>query len=477
MTGPNLPIRQHSKLMLSAFLILLFLLPVAAQEGVASKPSTPSGQEAKPEQKLTKTQAEELFRSVDEILNFVSKDTGLPIKHPVKRQLATRDFVEQFLKKRMEEDKDQQRLERAEATFKKLRLLPQQFELRSFLIALLKEQVAGFYDPKSKTVYLLDWVDADSQKPVLAHELTHALQDQNFDMEKWLGIGKKPKSIQEEIEMEEERGAKQAVLEGQGMIALLDYTMAPQDMRVTDAPQIIEALRAGMTLENPSSPTFNTAPMFLKEVIVFPYSEGLEFELKVLQKRGTEGAFSGVLKTPPVSSRQILQPETYLVGEQIPYMKVADFDPVFGKSWKRWDYGTMGQYDIQLTLKQWLGFEQAYKVSPGWRGGYYFSYWKSNGKKAPADDRIDTKDLGLVYVSRWDTPGRAVDFALTYGRAVGKRYVNAQVTKSIGNDNRIEWATEEGPVVIRVKGTDVVVTEGLDKALSDKVSASAFAAK
>jgi hypothetical protein len=232
-----------------------------------------------------------------------------------------------------------------------------------------------------------------------------------------------------------------------------------------------------MTLENPSSPTFNTAPMFLREVIVFPYSEGLEFELKVLQKRATEGAFAGVLKSPPVSSRQILQPETYLAGEQIPVLKVVDFEPIFGKDWERWDYGTMGQYDIQLTLKQWLGFEQADKVSPGWRGGYYFSYWKSNGKKPPADDRIDTRDLGLVYVSRWDTQGRAVDFALTYGRAVGKRYANAQVTKSIGTDNRIEWATEEGPVVIRVKGTDVVVTEGLDKALSDKVSASAFAAK
>jgi hypothetical protein len=53
-------------------------------------------------------------------------------------------------------------------------------------VAMLREQVAGYYDVKTKTVNLLNWLDVEQQKPVLAHELTHALQDQSFGIEKWV---------------------------------------------------------------------------------------------------------------------------------------------------------------------------------------------------------------------------------------------------------------------------------------------------
>lgn len=468
---------------LAAVLITLGLvLPGVAQQ-TAPAQSNPAPQQqpvvqepaAEQEHKLTKVEADELFKSIDQILAFVSKDTGLPIKHVVKRQLATREFVVQFLEKKMKEDEDQLRLERSEASLKKLRLLPQDFNLRPFMLELLKEQVAGFYDPKSKTVYLLDWVEAEAQKPVMAHELTHALQDQNFDMDKWMKGGGKPKNIQEEMEQEERRGARQAVLEGQGMIALLDYMMAPQNMRVTDAPQLVEAMRVGMTAQTPSSPSFSAAPLFLREAMIFPYSEGMDFVLKVMLKRGTEGAFVGVLQDPPKTSRNIIEPETYLTHESIPPMHVADFGPALGKSWKRWDYGTMGEYDIELMLKQWLNTQIADEFAPSWRGGYYFSYWRSDGKKEPENGRIPTNSIGLIYVSRWASPAKAVDFALAYGRAVGKRYVNAEVTKSLGKDNRIEWSTEEGPVIISIKGTDVFVSESFDPETANRLRDLAFA--
>ena len=86
----------------------------------------------------------------------------------------------------MKDDKDAKRLERSSVVLKKFGLLPRDFELGPFLVAMLKEQVAGYYDPKKKTVNILNWVDAEQQKPVLAHELTHALQDQSFGMEKWM---------------------------------------------------------------------------------------------------------------------------------------------------------------------------------------------------------------------------------------------------------------------------------------------------
>ena len=84
-----------------------------------------------------------------------------------------------------------------ELVLKKFGLLPRDFDLGKFLVVLLKEQVAGYYDPKTKTVNLLDWLGADQQKPVLAHELTHALQDQSFNLDKYMKAGATPTLRQE----------------------------------------------------------------------------------------------------------------------------------------------------------------------------------------------------------------------------------------------------------------------------------------
>lgn len=441
----------------------------AQEKPTPSQTVQPPAQAPVPEHHLSQAEAEKLFKSVDEILAFVSKDTGLPIKHPVKRKLVTREEVGRFLEQRMKEDKDAAKLERAESTLKKLRLLPKDFELRTFMMALLKEQVAGYYDPKTKTVNLLDWVAAEEQKPVMAHELTHALQDQNFGMEKWMDAGDKPKNIQEEIEQDERRGAREAVIEGQGMIVLLDYMMAPQNMRVTDAPQLVEAMRSGMNVgEVPDSPVFSKAPLFLRDSMLFPYSSGMDFILQVELKRGTEGGFVGLLRNPPTTTRNILEPQTYLSKEVIPNLKVPDLDKVLGKSWQRWDYGYMGEYDVQLMFKQWLNAKTADAISPSWRSGYYLSWKKPDAKTGPGD-RLDPADMAMVYVSRWDSPQAAHLFAEDYGKALEKRYDKVSVTKALGDGNRGEWSTEEGPVVIEVKDDLVFVSESFEPAMADKL--------
>src|SRR5205807_5502861 len=115
-----------------------------------AKPSPP-----KEEVKITPREAEELFHSVDEILAFDSKQTGLPIKKEVRRKLTSREEVVSYLTKHMN-DEDTQRLRRSELVLKKFGLLPRDVDLEKLLVALLREQVAGYYDPKTKTVNLLD---------------------------------------------------------------------------------------------------------------------------------------------------------------------------------------------------------------------------------------------------------------------------------------------------------------------------------
>ena len=150
----------------------------------------PKEEPPKEEVKITPRQAEELFHSVDEILEFDSKQTGLPIKKEVKRKLTSRDEVVSYLTKHVN-DEDTKRLRRSELVLKKFGLLPRDFNLETFLVALLREEVAGYYDPKTKTVNLLEWVPIEEQEPVMAHELTHALQDQSIGLQKWMKKGEK----------------------------------------------------------------------------------------------------------------------------------------------------------------------------------------------------------------------------------------------------------------------------------------------
>ena len=160
----------------------------------------------------------------------------------MKRKLLTRDEVNKYLREKFDEDEGAKRLARSEIVLKKFGLLDRDFQLQPFMISLLTEQVAGFYDNKTKTVNLLDWIEPDEQKPVLAHELTHALQDQRVDLTKWSEVGAEDiaKNVEEDnrhIQTDEADTARDAVAEGQAMVVFLDYGMRPTGKTLEDAPE------------------------------------------------------------------------------------------------------------------------------------------------------------------------------------------------------------------------------------------------
>jgi hypothetical protein len=451
--------------------------PSKAQEPKADQEEQPPKPGASPqqEQTISPKQAKELFKSVDEILKFASDDTGFPIEHEVKRKLIGRNEVESFLLKNMRDDKDAQRLERSAVVLKKFGLIPQNFDLPHFLVAMLKEQVAGYYDPKTKTVNLLNWLEVEQQKPVLAHELTHALQDQSFGLEKWMKVAegsnhKDPKP--EDIKNDEELTARQAIVEGQAMAVLLDYTLAPTGQSLLDSPQIREALKQGMLVGTADSPTFRDAPIFLKETLTFPYRYGLDFTAALLASGGKQLAYSGVFKKPPTTSREIMEPETYIEGEKIEPLKMIDFAKDF-KDYDWFDFGAMGEFDVAVLVEQYAGGDEAKVLYPEWRGGYYFAGRPKGDKSAP---------LGVLYVSRWSSPGSAAEFAAVYAKSFAQRYKHA---KALGHDGKVAedappvdswrtlrgrhaWLTEDGPVVIDVRGDTILISESLDDASTQR---------
>src|SRR5713226_7067488 len=434
------------------------------------------------EQKISPEEAGELFRSVDEILQFASKDTALPIKHEVKRKLTSRDQVEAYVEKHMSEDEDAKRLRRSELVLKKFGLLPRDFDLGKFLVALLREQVAGYYDPKTKTVNLLDWVDIEQQKPVLAHELTHALQDQSFGLEKWMkaGAGDLAESRKEptpaDIENDEISSARQAVIEGQAMAVLVDYMLAPTGQSLKDSPLIVEALKQGMLVGTADSVQFRNAPIYVKEAVIFPYRYGIDFVAELLAKGGKEKAFAGVFHDPPRTTRQIMEPKTYLSGEAIQPMRLPDFKQVF-KNYERFDIGAVGEFDVAVLIDQYAGSEASHRLYPHCRGGYYYAA-RPKGDPSAA--------LGLLYASRWSSAEKAAEFAAIYAKSLAKRYQHVRDVAKNGKKpaagletlqtlaGKHTWLTDEGPVVIDVEGDTVMVAESLDQPTTERLEGEVF---
>jgi hypothetical protein len=473
----------------AARLLALFLIPLAvsvvgeARTGSFALTQTAAGQAATAtqEQKISPQEAEKLFRSVDEILRFASQDTLFPIKHTVKRQLVSRDEVADYVTRHTSEDEDAKRLRRSELVLKKFGLLPRDFELGKFLVALLKEQVAGYYDPKTKTVNLLDWLDAEQQKPVLAHELTHALQDQSFNLEQYMKPGdadldKKKEITFQDIANDEIGTTRQAVVEGQAMVVLVDYMLAPLGQSLKDSPQVVEALKQGMLVGTADAVQFQNAPIYMKEALTFPYRYGIDFIAAMLTKEGKEKAFAALFQNPPRTTRQIMQPQTYLDGERLEPMPLPDFRQVF-KDYDRFDVGAIGEFDVAVLIDQYAGAETAHRLYPHWRGGYYYA---ARPKGDPASP------LALLYVSRWSDADKASEFAAIYAGALAKRYAHvhdvAENGKAAGAPAGTEkmtgkhtWLTEEGPLLIEAEGDTVLIVESLDQAATEKLEREVFA--
>jgi hypothetical protein len=418
---------------------------------------------------LTKEQAKELFRSVDEILSFASADTGLPIVHSVKRKLITRDEVNKYLREKFDEDAGAKRLAREEIVLKKFGLLDRDFHLRPFMIGLLTEQVAGFYDDKTKTVNLLDWIAPEEQKPVLAHELTHALQDQRVGLAKWAVVGPDAiaRNAQEDnshIQTDEADTARDAVTEGQAMVVFLDYSLRPMGKTLANSPEMMGRLKETLS-DTSGSPMMARAPLLLQQSLLFPYSEGMSFEDAILVKGGKEAAFGAVLANPPSSTFEILHPEAYMAHTPVPVLRLPDIHPLIDAQYTPYDVGVMGEFDVQVLTQLFGGDAIASALAPEWRGGIYYA-----AQRRTAEAKESTASIALLYESKWKNEDSARSFLRVYAGELPRKY-STLVRRSAdeADENEQVYSTNEGDVLLTISGMGVFVSEGFPLELARKL--------
>ena len=435
-------------------------------------PPVPQGPPAKPKSEIVMTprQAKELFASVDQIMSFAANDTGLPPVVKVKRRLVTRDEVNKYLVKSFQEDESAKRLQRSEIVLKKFGLLNRDFDLKPFLLSLLTEQIAGYYDEKTKTVNLLNWIEPDDQKPVLAHELTHALQDQRVNLEKWSdsgfkGTSKTTSEDAERIAVDEKETARQAVAEGQAMVVFVDYGL-PQGETLASEPEIGQKMKQAAE-DSSSSPIMARAPLLLQRTLVFPYADGLSFEQALLVKGGKSLAFAGALKNPPNSSFEVMHPEAYLAHAAVPVLRLGDVHGLLDAQYEPYDVGVMGELDVEIMASLFGGPQMAAALTPEWDGGVYYA---GQRKSATLAEKATTASIGVMYESRWKSAAAAQTFAKLYTAELGRKYSQLTERKAdeSGEGEQV-YSTNEGDVLMSLDGPGLFVAEGFPLATARKL--------
>ena len=326
-----------------------------------------------------------LAHLVDSLRAPVERAAGLTFRTPPRSALRSKEQVRAYLISKLDEELPPARMRGLETAYRLFGLLPDTLALRTLLLDLYAEQVAGYYDPDSATLFGVAGADRAQLRLVLAHEMVHALQGQYLPLD----------SILKSTASNDRLTAAQSILEGQATLASIEVLAPGQDVART--PQFWEMYRDQVREQQSAMPVFARAPLVVREALIFPYLDGAEF----MHWWDTSGPKDTLPYGPrmPVSTEQILHPERYARGDTpVP----LEFPPDTGVGYE----DALGENEIRVLLAALAGSDEVQTVVPiGWGGDRFRVYEAAGG---PA----------LVWYVVWDDQRSADRFLRSAGPAL-----------------------------------------------------------
>jgi hypothetical protein len=374
---------------------------------------------------------QDLLSQADEVLQQMSQITGLPIKAPLKKQVISRPEIEKYL-----------------TQVRAFGLVSRDFNLEKFLISFYTEQAAGFYDPKRKTMFIADWIPAETQSMVLSHELTHALQDQSWDLESFLHGAR---------DDDDATNARQAVVEGYATAAMLRQVAGGADLG--QLPSMAPLMEMVVHQQFEEFPAFSNAPYFFRMQALFPYVQGMGFIQAGLQLGGWKD-LKELFEHPPDATKQIFEPQTYFNHQAFPKVALAHPPALEGVGGLRFlSENAMGELGYYSLLGQLISADEAKTIGPSWIADRYLLYERSSGN-----------DYTLVARTRWTSPETSLTFFRDYHSILAHKYPELTLDKRSGTDVFIGSAANGVTLLLR-KGDECLWAEGVPAAKADAMLA------
>jgi len=391
---------------------------------------------------------QDLLSQADEVFQQMSQITGLPIKTPLRKQVVSRPEIEKYLTQNLHEEMTPEEIHAQEALVRAFGLVSRDFHLEKFLISFYTEQAAGFYDPKRKTMFIADWIPAETQTMVLSHELTHALQDQSWDLESYLHGAR---------DNDDATDARQAVVEGYATAAMLQQATGP--LELGQLPSLTPLMEMVIHQEFEDFPAFSNAPYFFRMEALFPYVQGMGFIQAGLQLGGWKD-LKLLFEHPPEATKQIFEPQTYYHHQAFPKIAVAHPPALEGVAGLRFlSENAMGELGYYCLLGQLISEDEAQTLGPSWLADRYLLYERSGGN-----------DYTLVARTRWTTPETSLAFFRDYHTILAHKYPELTPDKRSSTDMLIGSAANGVTLLLR-KGDECVWAEGVPAAKADAMLA------
>jgi hypothetical protein len=298
-----------------------------------------------------------------------------------------------------------------------LGLLSPDTDLHGMLVTLYAENILGYYNHNDKKMYLVSGKTdlGPSEKITLAHEFTHALQDQYFDLGKVSSLAG---------ENGDYAAAIQGLVEGDATMTMILYARNNLSQREID-----QVSASG------DDSSIDRAPLVIRDEVIFPYREGALFAISLWRDGGYD-AVNRAFARPPRSTEQIIHPEKYIAGDQPVEVTLPDLAAVLGPGWRQRRSDVLGELDLRILLEQYSDPIAAGKGSTGWGGDRYVYLENAAGQGAVA--------LGTV----WDTQQDAVEFFDSYAATIATRF-GGRAQRTVDTPTRIAWSTPNGSIQLQ----------------------------
>jgi hypothetical protein len=381
----------------------------------------------------------QLFEQVDPILAGLSQITGWKVERKVPAEILHQSDFKRMMQDHMN-DSSKKEVRAEEETLKMFGLVPPDFNLVGETVDLLSEQAAAFYDYNKKRLFILDSTKDDEEAHLaLVHELAHALADQHHNLGKYMKEGNPD---------DDASTARQAVMEGQATWLSWAYLFWSRNGRGEIPENRLDELANSAGADGP---VYSSAPLYIRESLVFPYNRGIVFQDAVFRKLGRK-AFDEVFDRPPVSTQQILHPETYfnrLMPDMTdaPMLEMALGKPA-ARQFRELAEGALGEFDVSALLRQYTEERAGAAEAAHFRGGSYRLY-ESKRDKHPL----------LTFVVDWDSPEAAETFLSMYRQVLKAKWKRLEA--SAPSPGKLEGTGDSGRFQVRVMGNAVQSLEGL----------------
>ncbi len=387
----------------------------------------------------------------------VSRIRGQQFSRRVLPNLLTRKELGEEMLKVMDREYTPEEWRLVESSYKALKLMPMDMSAKDLMAKLMTEEVAGFYDPEHKRMVLIredgpakepgffekllgakQAFNKEEQKTTLAHEMTHALQDQLYDLLK----------LQKSIEKDDDMSmAFSALVEGDATLLMLAEMDGGSDVKDMD-PEVIRTTFSLMSFMLPvaGGATYRKAPPIFRDTLIFPYFQGMVFATTLASKQGWPGVHAAY-SSPPTSTEQILHPAKYAGPERDTPQSVTlpDLKAVIPAPWEHLGGNCLGEYQTSILLRS---VRTARRASEGWDGDRYEIYRHGEGA------------LAFAWVSIWDSAKDAEEFAKAYQERNKPAKDDAEPSSNSQSSNM---------PLVKVEGEQVWIVEGFEPEVAGKI--------